>query len=41
MDEYEAKKIKVSGELIDRMDAVFPGLKQNITFKEVSYAVVF
>eukprot|EP00983_Pelagomonas_calceolata_P091500 1157553-Pelagomonas_calceolata.AAC.11 len=37
VQDYEAKKEEVSAQLIDRLDAVFPGLKQGVVFKEVRY----
>ncbi|KAF5843654.1 carotenoid isomerase [Dunaliella salina] len=35
VQDYEAKKEEVSAQFIDRLDAVFPGLKQGVVFKEV------
>jgi len=35
VDEYEAKKELVAQQLIERMDAVFPGLAAGVCFKEV------
>ncbi len=35
VQDYEAKKEEVAAQFIDRLDAVFPGLKQGVVFKEV------
>lgn len=34
-EQYERKKEEVAKQLVQRLDAVFPGLADNITFQEV------
>ncbi len=34
-DEYERRKEQVSSEIIQRLESVFPGLGNAVTFKEV------
>lgn len=36
VEQYEAKKELVANQIIERLDAVFPGLKDKVAFKEVS-----
>jgi hypothetical protein len=38
VDEYESRKAEAAQKLIDRLDAVFPGLASSVEFAEVSDA---